>query len=655
VTGAKPKIDQLVFGYRDGHELLASSMPMSSATAREVLPHVDASFEDDSPHYLVGMPLSTIDRYLLARIWPAPEVARPGAVWAHAVLLDRAAMDHCPAALLRLFQRPSFPTLERFARAPRAGPPSQPLEVPKRLATGLAWAALGAPDDQPVVLWRVLEEAEQAILNLLHALPRFARWSFAFRTRGRARLGDVAYDIQIASRLVGRPPSSGSKVLDLRRQDHPEAPRWTELATNSSTGKDLRVFLGRFGDASVTARPAVRELIDLWTALAEPTPDVVRVTSILTGTFPKPDALSLLKLEMFGDAELYPGLWPVPETDRLEVVVQRPRVFDWEDLGIRARLPKLLLVNAAKAAELAADVLALKRTNNAAASVLEEFAKAMGPSKIESLAPFVDLLGFVLQREPQLLEDPATWSDASIEPALGVLAVSAGRLDGRRVIGALLQSGREDAWQAILRDALVPLADVMGAVLSQRNPRRRLTQVESADPNGLAAWLSDADLSTSEAVEVAKSLSDQALRGRPAARWLDAGVELHRSFDPQSSEASLALTVIALSEADAAADQLLRETFAPVHRGLVERRISPRAAARLDPVLPGSEKEGRARRLRLALVQRAEAGDWTEHEIAHALEGAGERGERVTELVPKKDPLRRLLEAAVNRAADMLR
>lgn len=653
--GGVSQIDQLVFGYRDGHELLASSMSLPTATVREVLPHVDASFEDDSPHYLVGVPLSTMDRYLLARIWPASEVGRPGAVWAHAVLLDSDAMDHDSADLLGLFQRPSFQTLERFERKPRADRPVELAEVPKHLATGLAWAALGAPEDRPVVLWSVLEEAEQAILDLMHALPSFARWRFAFRTRGRARLGDVAYDVQVASRLVGRPPSLDSKVLDLRRPDHLQAPRWTELATNSPTGKDLRGFLGRFGDSSVAARSAVRELIELWTAVAEPTPDAVRVTSILSGTFQTPDALSLLKLELFGDAKTYSRLWPVQEADRLRLAVQRRSVFDWATLEIAARLPRLLLVNPKTAAGLAAEVLRLGKPDSEAASVLDEFAQAVGPSQIGSLNPVMDLLRFVLERKPQLLEDPATWSDVLIGPALDALAVSAGRLDGQRVTEAVLEVAREDAWQAILRGSLVPLPGVMAAVLSERNPGSRLTQVESADPDNLATWLSEAGLSTLQAIEVAESLSDRTLRGRRADRWLDAGAELHRSFGARRIEASVALTVIALREVSEPADQLFRETFAPVHRSLVERRLPPGAAARLDPVLPGSEKDGRPRRLRLALVQRADAGGWTEHEIAHALEGAGERGERVTELVPKKDPFRRLLEAAVNRAADMLR
>ena len=73
-------VDQLLFGYRDGHELIAGSRPLSTVQQRDLLPHVDASFEAADERQLVGAAISSLDGYLLARIWPAPERPRRGAV-----------------------------------------------------------------------------------------------------------------------------------------------------------------------------------------------------------------------------------------------------------------------------------------------------------------------------------------------------------------------------------------------------------------------------------------------------------------------------------------------------------------------------------------------------------------------------------------------
>src|SRR4051812_17932446 len=102
------RVDQVLFGYRDGHELIASSRPLEARTQARLLPHVDASFSGEAKHFLVGVDMESIDAYLLARIWPAPEAPRPGAVWTHGLLLDRDVMseEHI-AGLLSLFRRPS--------------------------------------------------------------------------------------------------------------------------------------------------------------------------------------------------------------------------------------------------------------------------------------------------------------------------------------------------------------------------------------------------------------------------------------------------------------------------------------------------------------------------------------------------------------------
>jgi hypothetical protein len=55
------------------------------------------------------------------------------------------------------------------------------------------------------------------------------------------------------------------------------------------------------------------------------------------------------------------------------------------------------------------------------------------------------------------------------------------------------------------------------------------------------------------------------------------------------------------------------------------------------------------------LVDRARSGKWTQDQLARALSGAGEHGARVKELVPKKSSFWKIVDAAVNGVADILR
>ena len=38
-------VDQLLFGYRDGHELIAGSRPLAAVQQRELLPHITGAID----------------------------------------------------------------------------------------------------------------------------------------------------------------------------------------------------------------------------------------------------------------------------------------------------------------------------------------------------------------------------------------------------------------------------------------------------------------------------------------------------------------------------------------------------------------------------------------------------------------------------------
>ena len=89
------KLDHCLFGYDDGHRLIASSLPLGeeSAYLTELSDLAPGVVFGSSKGYWTGSPAPSIGRYVLMYTWPAPEMPRPGCVWTHALLLEPAMLE----------------------------------------------------------------------------------------------------------------------------------------------------------------------------------------------------------------------------------------------------------------------------------------------------------------------------------------------------------------------------------------------------------------------------------------------------------------------------------------------------------------------------------------------------------------------------------
>ena len=210
-------VDQLLFGYRDGHELIAGSRELSATALREVMPHADASLEPTEEHQLVGVWVGSIERYLLGRIWSAPERSRPGAVWAHVLLIGAEDLGAGPlSALPTLLRRPDEAALDTYDQRLDWPADGEPITVPPQLGRALVDAT--RPDDERphVVLWPTPAQAESALVALLDAMPAARRAGLSFRTRDRARPGASPYRVQVAASLRGDVADTTVPVIDAR-------------------------------------------------------------------------------------------------------------------------------------------------------------------------------------------------------------------------------------------------------------------------------------------------------------------------------------------------------------------------------------------------------------------------------------------------------
>lgn len=106
------KIHQALWGYSNGHYLLASSVPLSNQSLKILGPLSDLSGPAVSKGfdgYLTGHILPTENFYALSKTWYAPEMPRLGCVWTHTLLLDcSSSVDIDQLDLESLFQRPNI-------------------------------------------------------------------------------------------------------------------------------------------------------------------------------------------------------------------------------------------------------------------------------------------------------------------------------------------------------------------------------------------------------------------------------------------------------------------------------------------------------------------------------------------------------------------
>lgn len=107
------KIQQALWGYSDGHHLIASSASLSSESQKilGVLTDLSGSEMPSSfDGYLTGYPLKKENCYALSKTWYASEMARPGCVWTHTLFLrydDASSISWCSQLFDSLFKRPN--------------------------------------------------------------------------------------------------------------------------------------------------------------------------------------------------------------------------------------------------------------------------------------------------------------------------------------------------------------------------------------------------------------------------------------------------------------------------------------------------------------------------------------------------------------------
>ena len=473
---ASSRIDQLLFGYRDGHELLAGSIPIEARLQARLLPHTDARFDDKSGHYLVGVPVADLERYLLVRIWPAPEISRPGAVWAHALLIEPQLLREAdPRSFAALFRRPE--DTEDFSNygKPLAWSSERLAERSHDPQPSLALAlsqAIYDPEQKPaVVIWRLASEAEDGLFAAWHRLPADERLGFSFRTRGKARSGAGPYFLQVASALGGRSESSSAVTLiDARRPSADPDSVWVPLIAEATLDPDTPFgeFLTTYGQK----RSDFAALADLWPKIETERPGEVQIA--LSSAAPKAGAMKDLKQELFGTARDSHELWQVTEPERLRCLLEaEDSAFSLSALRVPGRVSALW---GSPERGAALELLDVRRRlpPRSAGLMLESALPQISEDELLSRLDDHELVVAAGQRRSDLLRASSFWGRLVARDATSILEAIPDALEDPMLLDAILEAEAYEPLTGVLRD--------------ERRALQLATALSKRDPEDLRTW-----------------------------------------------------------------------------------------------------------------------------------------------------------------------
>ncbi|MGO7036348.1 GAP1-N1 domain-containing protein [Rhizobium ruizarguesonis] len=310
-------VGQAVFGYSNGHRLLASTSSLSSvdvyelAAASDLAPGAQIS---RSASYLTGFSLPDSKMYALIRTWLAPEMPRPGCVWSHVLLLDHAFMATQVdlTVLGRMHRRPDRYASDESFSVPITVNRRQRGNVADRAATEkvlLACYADGALDEM-VDTGQVLDNAILAVWS--QQWPRLRR-HFAFRS--------IASSSELNGQFLNFKRGSLSGLSPLP---------WLGEAVSDATSQtvtSLRRFLWRYGKDVHSERNVLPDLVTLYLATRSEKLSYLAASATLNRY--RPGQAETLKKDILGLSEKKLSL--IPSIDVVELMLL---LASHKDLGL---------------------------------------------------------------------------------------------------------------------------------------------------------------------------------------------------------------------------------------------------------------------------------------------------------------------------------
>lgn len=646
-------VDQALYGYEDGHRLIASSVPIGAESGRILRSLTDMAFDGEARCYLTCLPLAEFGRYVLIRSWPALEVARPGAVWSHVLLVDfvdLGAFDDL-SILASLFERPKVgkdgePPVEQYSVARK---------LPPRSAAGSRKRAKAEDDERLRALSAAYVENGTGVLRVadverLEALlfemwsqqwPRLRR-SFAFRTRYRAAESSVVFDLQFVERLH-RDQVDGSPDL--------QETAWLEYLARDLVDRQaaFREFLRRFGAESDNGKVDLHGLVAVWLQLKRHT-EPSELSTEVCGSFRKQHSMRELKRALFGPLDEMRMIGPEGECERLvAILAARPaKALDLKDLEFRARVEHLWRAERDEAVGLLFGLRDWEPSNKRALSILMQSAVAnVSAANVADLAVSDDSLAIALVgQRPELLCAASVWRGG--EPFVSELLELTRDLDSEarhEVVIALLKSNLVAAGDVLAQEPALwwgALGWAAAAIAEGRSlPRTAATlerALETVGPGSVGSAPRQLPADVRVLLALVSRPSFGLWRQISAGEWAEVSDDVLRIEDGPMRSRGL-IILLGASGLAASADtrsKLWQKAFGPLHRAIETNDVDQADLASLAEVLP-NPSEGWQERLRKGLVKEIKKDRWTPQEVKQVVDSVpAHRAKMLEDLETKK-------------------
>ena len=588
------RIDQLVFGYEEGHRLLGGSTRIPGTALAVLLGATDAPIESSGDRLVTGLPLDEIARYALCFTWNAPELPRPGAVWSHVLLLEFRHLEllGIVGLLRRLARRPEPLAVGQYQTQLSLVPDRAPSQAP---ALAVSHALIGAiaesvyGDGDPVVVHKDLAESEEALFAVWEAQWPKLRSRFEFRTRESARISSSS-GVVVARRVRGL----------MRHGNVPQRTAWITMLTDSIArrrGDPLRGFLGMFGPTDLPEAGTVGWLSDLYCCVVRE--DCSAVREALESRYHGQRSGSELKEQLFGPAA--GSWWSVSEASRLSTILGAGSdAWDLQALALERRLRDWIQGDGVRA-------LLQDWSKGGPESVRDALLNAVvHTGRASDLVPMVrsdpELAARWLVETPEVGWDPDAWRGLE-HGEVSAVWDAVGSPDASSVLAATVAGHGQAAIEVLGLGSALCIAARAGDFAAAT------ALVEAS------SWI-DATKAAKEESELALLLG--AIAGGRDVPGLIVALEARRD---EVNETWLRAAVGAMSRPSLAAGRVLEVVFGPLHHGITDDRLPSECWELLNRVLP--EAPDPALRLRRFLIRTAKEEGWRQKTYRRALRGAG--------------------------------
>ncbi len=688
-------VAQALHGYRNGHELLASSHRLSRDAARILLELSDLSgpaaktrgFES----YITGYPLAGEHLYAIARTWLATEGDRPGSVWTHTLLLtpeqlatinlmnvDKWFRRPTPSEYASGYAHPLEINREDMSQRPREVRPSRLAALASRTVD--MFEALYGSDSAVLLPAESSSEYEQLLLHTwsLQWPELRGRFSFCTGALSARHVAGHPFDLQVvpkdraASILRSARPDTYVLIDGSRR--HSALGTWDNyFDSDYDNMRRATAFVWQFGPELPPVRLSFGHLAQLhskaeslsnlaeWQALLE----------VVGDWYPKSSLARRLKEWALTYAASNVAD-PLTALDRLSVLSRLRRTsaypqwrsfladaflsaFPTNELGIGVVLSEIIA---------SANTLARR-------SLLQLSAKHLNPDAFVSLieASQDDVATRAFDLRPSILGEPALWrSERSRQRALTWLPTT-NDLETltveavRAAVAANQPVGLGDLVNRAGVLAIDAAFDVLDECAEFTELRPEWIASLRGHPEQGISWLARSERPSAKLARLVLDRlrpGDHLLRVLGHSRW----VQIVSSVEPHTADgASVQAFVLGVGFHDGrmSASSLVAAVFQAVYDSVVEGRLDEDDWSKLKRVFPKPRRafrrlirgdgSGRARALRAAIVEAFCQRDWPIADLLNAVTDMAVLSSVATENLRTKSGhvLRRRLNAKIKR------